>query len=374
MDSIPEHQPKMQALDQLKQYHQWVNYIFVSRGGRITKPPINPHVPTVPVNRPKERLASATNPATWSSYETAVARWKASNYKGIGFVFTSHDCFCGIDLDHCRDPKNGEIAAWAQRILWHLNSYSEASALSTGVHIYIQASLLETKRVLGLSELPHKKGNTEVYDRERYFTWSGNHITGTPSSILERQDEINELYFQLFLKGEESPTSTKGWIDSKPTQGVSLPNDAALIELAEKARGHNGLLFSQLWRGDLAGYTKPGSNEPDYSRADLALCSILAYWTQKDTVRIDRLFRRSALYIPQERKEKWDRPARGGETYGAGTIRVAIEHCHYVYNPSWRPPGWIDYTQQDDDHSDKMRKQLFPHHNADQQGQKGRDA
>ncbi len=35
----------------------------------------------------------------------------------------------------------------------------------------------------------------------------------------------------------------------------------------------------------------------DRSRADLALCLILAFWCGSDTLRIDRLFRRFALYI-----------------------------------------------------------------------------
>jgi len=40
----------------------------------------------------------------------------------------------------------------------------------------------------------------------------------------------------------------------------------------------------------------------DHSRADLALCGMLAFWCGGDPERIDRLFRRSDLM-----REKWDR-------------------------------------------------------------------
>jgi len=88
----------------------------------------------------------------------------------------------------------------------------------------------------------------------------------------------------------------------------------AVLERAMRA--HNGATVRALWNGDTSGYMSP-------SEADLALCRVLAYWTNKDASQIDRLFRRSALYRP----EKWDRPARTGESYGEGTIARAIAGC-----------------------------------------------
>lgn len=357
--SIAESYKRVQAppaLGELQQYFQWVCYIFVSRGQKITKPPINPNVPEFPAR--KERMADTTDPATWTSYEQAVDRWiNAKSYRGIGFVFTATDPFCGIDLDHCIDPTTHTIAPWALHILTLLSSYSEVSAQGTGIHIIVKASLYETARALAIAssdEVKHKKGDLELYDRERYFTWSNKHIKGTPSTIEERQDQINELYFELFyIEEEDEEDKQQAAIQEQPTSQATLPDDDALFTLAENARGHNGQLFSQLWRGDLTGYTKKDSNEIDYSRADLALCSILAYWTQKDAGRIDRLFRQSGLYVPEERKTKWDRPARGGETYGEGTIRIAIERCTKVYDPSWRPVPYNEYMA-------NLRKPSFP--------------
>ena len=67
--------------------------------------------------------------------------------------------------------------------------------------------------------------------------------------------------------------------------------------MLDKARGAaNGDRFAALSdRGDLASFG-------DESKADLALCAYLAFWTGKDAKRIDRLFPRSGLYC-----EKFDR-------------------------------------------------------------------
>lgn len=358
MGSIPEHPPSLQALYDLKAYSQWVCYIFVSRGKKVTKPPMNPNVA---IHAPlKDRMADVSDPTTWSHYETAIARCKElHSYKGVGFVFTQDDPFCGIDIDDCIDPATSNIAPWAIRLLKRLNSYSEYSARGTGLHIMIRASLEETRKHIGLTDVQHKKGAIELYDRERYFTWSGRHIPGTPTTIEPRQDQLDELYFELFCieeESEEQPTRPPITIAPAPQTPALLPDDQALIERAQTARGRNGRVFSQLWRGDLSGYSRPGSSEIDYSRADLALCSILAYWTNRDASRIDRLFRQSALYQLPERREKWDRPARAGETYGQGTIRIAIANCLTTYNPSWRPANWIDYSQT----TDTLRKQPLP--------------
>jgi hypothetical protein len=57
------------------------------------------------------------------------------------------------------------------------------------------------------------------------------------------------------------------------------------------------------------------------SRADAALCSLLAYYTDGDHARVDRLFRLSGLYRP-----KWDRPT-AGSTYGAITIEASMKNA-----------------------------------------------
>jgi primase-polymerase (primpol)-like protein len=82
--------------------------------------------------------------------------------------------------------------------------------------------------------------------------------------------------------------------------------DDPLIERAKSSK--NGERFGRLWNTDTSDFGD------DHSRADLALCRMLAVWCKGDFERVDRLFRRSGLM-----REKWDRVA-GGMRYGERTI------------------------------------------------------
>jgi len=93
-------------------------------------------------------------------------------------------------------------------------------------------------------------------------------------------------------------------------------------DIVKRATGSkNGSKFSRLfYEGDIGEY------DGDESRADLALCDMLAFWSG-DGSQVDRLFRRSALWRP-----KWDEK-RGAHTYGQLTIGRALEAVTEVYQP-----------------------------------------
>src|SRR5687768_11776763 len=91
--------------NELKGLKQFVVWKYEARKGKQTK---------VPYDAKTRRKANTQDPATWVSYETALEAFRTGTYDGIGFVFTAG--FCGIDLDHCRDPNTGEIAPWALEI------------------------------------------------------------------------------------------------------------------------------------------------------------------------------------------------------------------------------------------------------------------
>src|SRR6266542_5521398 len=93
---------------------QWVNWRVEERDGKPTK---------VPYQCGTGVKASSTEPATWGSFTTACAFASTHPEYGIGFVFSADDPYCGVDLDHCRDPETGEIDVWAQKIITALDSY-----------------------------------------------------------------------------------------------------------------------------------------------------------------------------------------------------------------------------------------------------------
>ena len=88
----------------IRDLRQWLCWRTEERGGKLTKVPYSPLT--------GER-ASSTNSETWSGYSEAVKACKEHGYGGIGFVFTSEDNLCGVDLDGCLDPETGEIEGWA---------------------------------------------------------------------------------------------------------------------------------------------------------------------------------------------------------------------------------------------------------------------
>jgi len=80
-------------------------------------------------------------------------------------------------------------------------------------------------------------------------------------------------------------------------------------------------VVASLYRGSTAGY-------PSQSEADMALCSLLAFWTGGDATQMDRLFRNSGLMRP-----KWDEVHfSDGATYGERTVERAIAGSEEFYS------------------------------------------
>jgi putative DNA primase/helicase len=281
-----------QAPGELRTADQFVCWLEEDRGGDITKVPYSVH----------GGRASSTNPKTWAPFEAAIAYAEEHSMSGVGFVFTEDDPFAGIDIDKCRNAESGEIEPWARKIVDALDSYTEISPSGTGLHIFVKATLPGRN---------NRKGPLEMYESGRYFTLTGEHLGGTPTEIHERQDVLERLYRHVF-KIEKASSTTNG---HKPQTAPLDVGDEDLLALAKQAK--NGEKFSRLWMGDTSDY---GGDE---SRADLALSSLLAFWTDGDTVRMDHLFRQSGLY-----RDKWKR-----HDYRERTFNKVLEGRTEFYQP-----------------------------------------
>ncbi len=277
----------------LQELRQWVCWEWEQRDGKATKVPFSPHEP---------RRAKSDDPTTWGTLTEARQSARERDYEGVGFVFTAEDPFCGVDLDAVLNPETGEVEEWAMEIVRELDSYTEISPSGNGLHIILRA------------ELPaggNRKGRIEIYDRGRFFTVTGHHLPGTPKLVKDRQPQLDALHRRLFPA--RAVPSRNGY-----TGEVA---DEDLIEKATAAA--NGEKFRLLWSGDWegAGY---GSR----SEADLALCSMIAFWTGPDEVRVADLFSRSGLA-----REKWARP-----DYRQRTLSRALEGAKFYRPPEVRPP------------------------------------
>jgi primase-polymerase (primpol)-like protein len=296
---------------------QWVCWRTHERNGTPTKVPIVPGT---------TQFASTTDPDTWRRFQTAREAVSATGMAGVGFVFTADDPLIGIDLDDCRDAETGEPTDWAETIIDQLDSYTEVSPSGTGYHILVAGTLPDGR---------NRAGNLELYDRSRFFTVTGDHVAATPPDVHERTDAIETVYdTELTDTASASdadpattPTGSQAAPNDQPsaTPHATAPDAAAVSddELLERAQtAANGEKFTRLWNGSASGYES-------HSEADLALCRLLAFWTDGDPQRVDRLFRRSGLM-----RDKWDDVHYAdGSTYGAKTVERAIAHTNEGYTP-----------------------------------------
>ena len=278
--------------DELKALRQWIVWHYEPRPGK-GKPAKAPYQPRT------GHRARTDVPATWGTYVQALARYQHGGWQGLGFVFTASDPYCGVDVDDCRIPLTEEIAPWAWQIVEELASYTELSPSGRGLHVLVRASLPD--------HAGRKQGAVEIYDALRYFAVTGQRLVELPATIEERQAQVEALYATLV------PAETATLPQAARPGAAQARTDAEV--LARALAAHNGAKFQALWSGQLAAYRDPHTGQVDQSRADFALCQLLAYWTNDDAEQMDRLFRQSALY-----REKWDQPAGGGHTYGEVTI------------------------------------------------------
>ena len=286
---------------------QWVTW----RREQRQKPNGDIYWTKVPYNPRNGHKAQTNNPRTWGTFAQATAAAKRARHDGVGFVVTREDPFVGIDLDHCRDAVTGELEAWARAIVEQMRSYTEVSPSGTGLRILVQGTLPPQHR---------KDGDIEMYESGRFFTMTGLHLNGTPPDIEARQEALAALHDAVFAAriygvDEAQPLRHKG--QHPGAAGVTRLDDAAILKSAQAAK--NGAKFARLWNGDTSDY------RADASRADMALCGMLAFWIGPDAARIDRMFRQSGLM-----REKWDE-ARGSSSYGARTIAAVLSTAREFY-------------------------------------------
>lgn len=290
-----------------KKYRQWVLWrLEKTREGKFTK---------VPYNLAGWK-ASHADSRTWAHYEPACRKYLANSHKynGIGFVFSDEDPFTGTDLDHCTD-ESGNLTPLALLILQELDSYAEWSPSGEGIHIFTKAKL---------PHQGHKKQDLgiEMYDQLRYFTVTGNHVGSTPLSINARQRQQKYLH-RIFFGAPTPGTSPR----------IALPpltlSEEAIVAKASSARNGKGDKFKRLYSlGDKSEY---GGRSWDDSAADMALCTILAFWCCGDAAMIDKIFRNSRLM-----RNKWDERRGKRGTYGNMTIQAAIKACPRFYDPAYK--------------------------------------
>ena len=284
-------------LDELRELSQWVAYRIVAneRKEKPDKLPLNPHDGT---------NAKANDASTWGKYDEALRyafeHGLRGDAGGIGFEFANG--YAGIDLDNVILP-DGTLKPFADEVVRLMGSYTEYSPSGNGLHILFKLNM-------PLSDFGSRRRNDELgiemYDSGRYFTVTGN-IYGEAKPIAERTEMARKVY-DKYLPDNVNKATLRSSDNLRENETDLADNELLEIML----NSQHGDKIRSLFNGNTSGY---GNDE---SRADLALCSYLAFWTNNDTLRMDNLFRQSALMRP-----KWDEK-HGAQTYGAMTIAKAL--------------------------------------------------
>jgi putative DNA primase/helicase len=291
--------PKFENIPQaLKARPRWVCWrgVWDEKKQKYTKQPINSK---------SGQLASSTDPATWSTFDQAAEYYLThpSKVDGIGFVLTEDDPLVGVDVDHC--VENGQISQEAAEIISDLSTYTEISPSGTGIRLFLIGKLPAEGR---------KRGNFEAYESARYLTVTGHRVSGAPETVEECQEALEAFHTKCIAKPKKEQSAPR------PAAPGAVPLDAQAI-LDKAFRAKNGGKIRSLYEGITAEYGG------DHSVADMALCSLLAFYTGNTPPLLDRLFRSSTLM-----REKWDVVHySSGETYGQRTIQEAITTCTKFY-------------------------------------------
>lgn len=285
---------------------------------KYTDNPENPDKPKKsPINPKTGRGAMANEPSTWADFDTAyIARFVDKSIVCDGFGFFVGGGYAGIDLDNCIDD-SGNLSDMAVKIVQRMDTYTEVSPRGHGLHILCRVSeglTLEGKQGA-------RKPEIEIYCGAHYLTITGN-VYGDEKPIEYRENELLEIYHEYFVVPRENDAKKQAQNVSQGQNNSRITGNESDNELwGRMFESEKGREIRALYNGDISAY------DNDNSRADLALCCYLAYWTGHDAVRIDNMFRQSRLM-----RSKWNE-MRGTQTYGTITITKAMNDT-----PRYSPP------------------------------------
>lgn len=235
----------------------------------------------------------------WLSFDQAASQAYAHG-RHIGFVLTSSDPFCCVDLDVCDaqsqqekgepiDPTKWTTQEQLNRywnIVQRFDSYTEKSRSGKGLHIWVQGHLQSGRRREGV----------EVYYKDRFIICTGDVLMHKP--VSERQQLLQVLITEM-AGPDAAPTVELEEVEQEDS-------DSEVINRAITAT--NSEKFNDLCMGDWQKYGFPSQSE-----ADLALMSMFCFYT-KSNEQCRRLFRMTAL----GRREK----AVKNDRYLNYTIRI----------------------------------------------------
>jgi hypothetical protein len=240
-----------------------------------------------------------------------------------GVVLSETDPYFLLDLDDCHDGNDWKPGVHSI-LQFFPGAAVEVSINGKGLHVIGQCQPV----ILG-----ERRNKFDLYGVACEFYHTGRFIAlGHGFSGEPNYDWTGSL--QQLVPVREA-VDTLALIDQADPEWSGPEDDDTLINLMVSARGSVAAMFGEkatvadLWKGNVEALARTWPSQSgdafDRSSADAALMSHLAFWTGKNTDRMDRLFRRSGLM-----REKYERRS----DYRVSTISGAVANTRNVYKQS----------------------------------------
>lgn len=308
----------------LRQFGSFCCWVHKERTGG-TKPAKEPHNPMT------GEKARVDHPEDFAPFDETIAAFQRGSYDGIGILINGN--LCAIDIDNCIDD-NGKLSPLAAYVVKVLHGYVEKSPSGRGIRILF---LIDQPIDRSIYYVNNHTIHMEVYtsSTKKYVSVTGDVIV--PAQQLEGRSPQLQVVLDKYMRRPKplpkpvpAPPNTSGETIRlpQPTHPPATPEQLerqAHLIISKASAARNGSEFTALMNGNTTAY------RGDESAADMAFCNKLAFWTKKDPVLMDYIFRKSRLF-----RDKWDRPT-SGSTYGAITIQQAIDGVEKVYSGNITP-------------------------------------
>ena len=247
--------------DELKREKRWCLYKIILRDGKNTKMPIMPN----------GKPAKSNDRKTWHSFDDCMDALCKNQSLGLGFFLG--DGYIGIDIDKVSDEimeysMDFNAASMTANFLRGISTYAEISPSKTGLHF------------IGKGKVPGERKrykNLEIYDRDRFFTITGNILKDKDrSKIVNINQELLPLY-QKYMPSIDSVEGKAGRINLNPSslddKNRFSQDDILNILFNRGYFNYSGEDLRQIYNGNYQNYFN------SQSEADFFMLGRLLYYT-----------------------------------------------------------------------------------------------
>ena len=276
--------------DELKREKRWCLYKIIVRDGKNIKMPIMPN----------GKPAKSNDRKTWHSFDDCMDALCKNQGTGLGFFLG--DGYIGIDIDKVSDEimeysMDFNAASMTADFLRGIYTYAEISPSKTGLHF------------IGKGKVPGERKrykNLEIYDRDRFFTITGNILKDKDrSKIVNINQELLPLY-KTYMPRIDYGESKVGRINLSPSSLADKnrfsQDDILNILFNRRYFNYSGEELRQIYNGNYQNYFN------SRSEADFFMLGRLLYYTA-DVEKSISLMENSGL-----KRNKWYK-RRGSTDY-----------------------------------------------------------